>query len=109
MTTGADSMNSLNEEQHLLITLLEECAELQKVVSKALRFGLDDSWRDAEYTDSPRALIHKELNEVIAVAELLAERGTLPDLYITRALIEAKKAKVIDFGFAYARKEGALV
>lgn len=65
-------------EEHLLVTLGEEAAELQKVIAKALRFGLDDTWRDAEYTDSPRNLILKELNDLMAVAEMLAQKDTLP-------------------------------
>ena len=32
----------MNREEHLLTILSEECAEVIKDVSKALRFGLDD-------------------------------------------------------------------
>ena len=32
----------MNKTEHLLACLMEECAEIQKVAAKALRFGLDD-------------------------------------------------------------------
>ena len=109
------SIAQLSEEQHLLITLGEECGELiteltalQKAISKALRFGLDDSWRDGEFDGSPRELIHRELNDVVAVAELLAERGVLPFYPLHRELIDAKKAKVCGFAFDYARQHGTM-
>lgn len=94
-------------EEHLLVTLAEEAAELQKVVAKALRFGLDDTWRDAEYTDSPRILILKELNDLMAVAEMLAQKDTLPWPLMDGDLIEAKKLKVRKF-FSYSREQGRL-
>jgi len=106
----------VNEEQHLLVTLSEELTELiaealaaQKAISKALRFGLDDPWRDEEFDGSPREKIHHELNDVIGVAELLAERGTLPAEVFDRTLIDAKKSKVTGFAFDYSREQGTLV
>lgn len=97
----------MNLEEHLLVTLMEEAAELQKVAAKALRFGLDDTWRDAEYTDSPRNLIQHELSDLIAVAEMLAQKGVLSWPIANGTAVEQKKLKVIKF-FNYAREQGTL-
>lgn len=94
-------------EEHLLVTLAEECSEIQKSVSKALRFGLDDPWRDGEFSCSPREMIQKELSDLIGVAEMLAQTGTLSWPIADGDLVEAKKLKVRKF-FGYARKQGRL-
>lgn len=94
-------------EEHLLVTLGEEAAELQKVIAKALRFGLDDKWRDAEYKDSPRNLIVKEFNDLYAVAEMLTQTETLPWPLLSGDLVENKKLKVRKF-FNYSREQGRL-
>ena len=33
----------MNEVEHLLTCLMEECAEIQKSTAKAMRFGLDEN------------------------------------------------------------------
>lgn len=97
----------MNVEEHLLVTLAEECSEIQKAVSKALRFGLDDPWRDSEFSCSPREMIQKELSDLIGVAEMLAQTGTLQWPIADGDLVEAKKLKVRKF-FGYAREQGRL-
>jgi hypothetical protein len=94
-------------EEQLLVILAEECAEVQKAITKALRFGLDDSWRDCEFTDSPRNMIQWELSDIMAVSELLAQIGTLSYPITDGDLIEAKKIKVRKF-LEYSRQHGRL-
>ncbi len=94
-------------EEHLLVLLAEECAEIQKAVTKALRFGLDDSWRDCEFTDSPRNMIQWELSDIQAVAEMLADIRTLNLPITDPQLIEAKKHKIQKF-LGYSRQHGRL-
>lgn len=98
----------MNQTEHLLTTLMEECAEIQQACSKALRFGLDDTYRDAEYGCSPREMIFKELQDLLGVSELLSEAKVLPVLLADREMIDAKKVKVTQFGFNYAREQGTL-
>lgn len=98
----------MTTEEHLLVCLAEECVEVAKEVSKALRFGLDDT--DPTIPGSPfqRVRIVQELYDLMALVEMLEERGT-----ITRyreageAAIRAKKSKVMKF-LDYARERGAL-
>lgn len=106
----------MNTEEHLLVTAHEELSELileavqmQKAISKALRFGLDDPWRDNEFSDSPRSLIYREFNDLVGVMELLSERHTFPKQLFNRTMIDEKKKKVVEFGFEYASKQGTLV
>lgn len=96
----------LNETEHLLACLSEECAEIIKRCDKALRFGIDD--KDPTYEGAPteRARITEESQHFMAVYEMLFERDIVP-LLIDRDAIREKKAKVTKF-MEYAREHGAL-
>ena len=67
----------MTEEQYLLTCLAEECAEVAKCASKAIRFGLypDDrrpgSWRVVDN----RAGLEQELGDILALAEMLGLRA----------------------------------
>lgn len=84
----------MNRIEHLLTCLAEEAAEVAQAATKALRFGLDDGYPGSGRTNAQD--IAKELNDLIAVAELLEECGALPRPHTIRD-IEAKKARVIAF------------
>lgn len=65
----------LNKTEHLLTCLSEECAEIQQLCSKALRFGLD-----SYHPDDLEMLqnIHKlklEINDLFAVVDYLERLG----------------------------------
>lgn len=80
----------MTKEEHLLVCLAEECAEIQKEVSKALRFGLENS--HPKYPGTPRERIEYEMNDLLGVIEFLAENGLHFAQYPNR--IEAKKLKL---------------
>lgn len=94
----------MNQTEHLLSCLAEECAEVAHRVSKALRFGLTEVQPGQPLTNAER--IAKELNDLMAVAELLEESGLVPRAGTMRA-IEQKKIKVRQF-MEYAEQVGAL-
>src|SRR4051812_44414709 len=91
-----DTGKPMNETEHLLTCLLEECSEVIKDCSKSLRFGLDD--RNVLDPSGPtnRERIVAELNDLVAVVELLEERGHL-QIWESDGLKEAKKQKVLSF------------
>jgi len=94
----------MNTTEHLLTCLLEECAEVQQAVAKALRFGLEDGAPRAETTNAQD--IARELADVAAIAELLAERKLI-QAPTGRAAIQRKRARLAEY-MAYAQAQGTL-
>lgn len=93
----------LSREQHLLIILSEECAEVQHKVSKALRFGLDDHEPEKSITNAEE--IAKELGDISGVLAMLVEENILPT--ISSSHITNKKIKIEMF-LNYSKTRGTL-
>ena len=94
----------MNRTEHLLTCLMEECSEIQKVVAKALRFGLDDHAPDT--TEKNSESISGEIVDLLAIIEMLEERNIIPILK-TPELIQQKKGKVLKY-MEYAKEQGTL-
>lgn len=94
----------LGFEEHVLVTLMEECAEIAQRASKALRFGLDEIQpveTGGDGVTPNRTRLTREVNDLLGVCQLLGiEYGDF-------AATEAKKAKVRYFA-EYAREQGTL-
>ena len=98
----------MNRTEHLLTCLAEEAAEVAHRVSKALRFGLDEVQPGQKLTNAQ--MIEQELNDLIAVADMLMEFRVLTKPHMIpdfEAQIEAKKARVERF-MEYAERRGTL-
>lgn len=97
----------MNKTEHLLTILMEECAEIQKCASKALRFGLDEVMPGIQASNVER--LNRELNDLKGVVELLREDRILPGKESIDDLcqIEEKKAKVAHY-MEYSRSLGTL-
>lgn len=102
--TGIKIMNTI---QHLLECLGEEGAEIAQATAKCNRFGLDD--RNVLNPTGPtnRERLVSELNDVVAVADMLADEGIIPSDWQSTQQQVAKRKKVSEF-MDYARKVGAL-
>ena len=94
----------MNITEHLLTCLMEECAEVQKAASKALRFGLKDGYPGSGVTNAVK--IAEEVTEVIAMIEMLQEYGIKQPLF-PRKLKEEKKNRVREY-MHYAKQVGQL-
>lgn len=94
----------LNNEEHLLICLAEECAEVQHRITKILRFGLHEV-QPGQPLDNEQRLIY-ELRDMFGVLELLHENG-IPVMRGNWDMVLEKKAKVLKF-MAYAQEQGTL-
>ena len=84
----------MTHKEYLLACLAEECAEVGQAACKALRFGLDDKAEEHQLTNAE--YLAAELNDVIAIVELLEEAGYL-SRYSDFRMIEAKKIRVNHF------------
>lgn len=92
----------MNDTEHLLVCLAEECAEIQQAVAKSLRFGLEDNYKET----TPAQDIAREICDLIAVVELLEEAGVIEKTGTTQAIAK-KKARVRHY-MEYAREHGTL-
>jgi NTP pyrophosphatase (non-canonical NTP hydrolase) len=95
----------MNTTEHLLTCLGEECVEVAKEVSKALRFGLDD--KKPGHPETNRERIALEFADALAIIEMLEESGILKRVTDTR-VIDRKKARV-KARMDYAAQRGTLV
>lgn len=98
----------MTEIEYLLVSLAEECAEVQQATSKLLRFGPNDRYPN----DTAKTTLDKlqdEMVDLIALVEMLEERGVKVrrmDMSMI-AGIAAKKKKVAGY-MVYARARGTL-
>jgi hypothetical protein len=97
----------MNTIQHLMTVLGEEGAEIAQDASKCNRFGCNDrNFLNPTGPTNTERLVN-ELNDLIGVVEMLIAHGVLPEDWMSRQKIEAKKEKVFNC-MEYARKVGAL-
>ena len=96
----------MTEKEYLLICLIEECAEVQHIASKCLRFGLDNYHPDHPEATNQQEL-NRELNDLDAVRYMLSEYATIFRSHIDPA-IYAKKIMKVDKYMAVSEECGTL-
>jgi hypothetical protein len=97
----------VNVTEHLLTCLAEEAAEVAQDCCKALRFGLND--RNVENPTGPtnRERLVVELNQLVAVADMLTTNGDIPEDWFKQSIQAEKRVKVRKF-MTYAEEVGSL-
>ena len=93
----------MTREEHLLLILAEECAEVAHRVSKALRFGVMEVEPGQELTNGCR--IAMEVDDLYAMVEMLREGHLIPGGSDLQR--KEKKAKVEKY-LAYSSECGTL-
>jgi len=96
----------MDKKQYLLVCLLEELSEVQKAVSKAIRFGLDDVYEGGTNLD----YIREELADVHTIKNLLLDDGVnlfLDDPAFTMWCDE--KERKLKLWMEYSKERGCLV
>ena len=96
----------MNREQMLLIKLMEEMAETQQEISKALWFGLNEQYEKHDLTNHGRVI--KEIKDVINTLALLEEEGYLEGCVPNEDEYEAKVDKINKY-ISYSEKLGIYV
>jgi NTP pyrophosphatase (non-canonical NTP hydrolase) len=97
----------MNVSEHLLTCLAEECGEVIQNAGKSLRFGLDDRNVLDPTGSTNRERLVDELNDLIGVADMLADRGMIPKNWRDQEKQDGKQRKVAKF-MDYAAGVGAL-
>ncbi len=95
----------MNGQQHLLVILSEECSEVIKNVSKALRFGLRDGYPGSSKTNADN--ISSEITDVLAVVVMLVNEGYIEEPNRDGVLL--KKTKKIEKYLLYSKQKGSLI
>lgn len=99
----------MKRSEHLLVCLMEECAEVQQAVAKSLRFGLED--HHPERPDlTNEAEILTEFYQLVAVMDLLQQEeiiATLPEVEVEK--IKRRKLEKLDEYMEYSRKTCRLI
>ncbi len=85
----------MTKSENLLVTLTEECAEVQQAVSKVLRFGRSN-YNPATPQVTNELEVLTEYYQLIAVMEMLIDSGVLKQLgdYEIEKIKSSKKYKV---------------
>lgn len=82
MKTKNLNLGQPNEfERERLVMLLEECAELQKEICKALRHGLDARHPSGVGMTNRYNIAH-ELGDVFGLADILTASGVIEAVYV---------------------------
>jgi len=109
----------MNTTEYLLTKLIEELGEVQKACTKALTFGLHDTWREDNEQDLPKwdmtplQELKHELNDVAGVLRLLEGHPSFPPgvecfvYHPNEDEIRAKVAKLLKM-MPYSREKGTL-
>ncbi len=96
----------MNEVEHLLMKAAEEAGEVAQMAGKCGVFGLHDC--HPKYGNIPNVdLLVAEVNDLVAVVEMLGAHGANVSGLGNRYDIDKKKMKVSKW-MAYARERGTL-
>lgn len=92
----------MNRQEHLLIILAEECAEVIHEVTKSLRFGLDDYWKE---NPTNKVKLSQELADLFGVYRMLVNEKILDEVDFSKIIDKDQK---VETWLLYSKKVGTL-
>jgi hypothetical protein len=95
----------MNRTEYLFVKLMEESSEVAQEAAKCLCFGANEVYELIGIPNMGRVKV--EFNDLLAVIEMLQERGALPKPMIDRGMIETKKLKLEKY-MLYSTEIGTL-
>jgi len=78
----------VSQTEEALIILQEECAEVIQAASKIYRFGIDNEHKSGR---TQRANLEMEIGDMLALVDILVERGVVDLNNITTAIANKKE------------------
>ena len=94
-------------EKQILLICQEECAEVTQAISKVFRFGFDSVWPVDDYMPDNRGKLQNEVGDLLAMIELMMERGIINEAETYQAC-NRKKTKLKTWSDIY-KNESDLV
>lgn len=95
----------MNRKEHLLTIAAEECSEVSQLISKALRFGLDDHKPGEQYSNADR--IMQEYYDLKSSIKTLQDEGYLPKWSKERSEFQVKAKQLqVEKYLLYSKEKG---
>lgn len=96
----------MNRGEYLMVVAMEECAEIQENISKAIRFGVGNHHPDKPETTNGYQIL-KEFNQLSAVIAMLIFGGYIPEISKEEATrIYMDKTDAVEHWIEYSRSIG---
>lgn len=96
----------MNKVEHLLICLIEECSELQKEITKVLRFGFKEDHPELKPDFVSNVIrLKREINDIYAILDMLVVEDI--DLSRDEILVNHKLDKLSRY-MEHSKNEGLL-
>ena len=95
----------MNKSEYLLTCIIEECSEIQKAISKTLRFGAEDGYPGKRTTNTEDII--NEINDLFGAIHLAQDLKILPEELVDTTKIIKKKEKITKY-MEYSKKCGTL-
>lgn len=98
----------MNRSENLLVTTMEECAEIQQAISKGLRFGVQNKKCKEPFISNEDEIL-KEYYHLVTMMEMLQSEGYLKGLTDEeQQAIKKEKKTNVEKWIEISRKNGTL-